>query len=82
MENPKLKTFQFYTVRVVEDNHPVPNQPPRVQGKYRDPKEIDAGISLAKVKGDAEIPVDPGYVNRKCTHGAKQLARTAIGGLA
>jgi hypothetical protein len=42
--NPKLKTFQFYTVRVVEDNHFVRSQPPRVGSKYLDRKQIAAGI--------------------------------------
>jgi hypothetical protein len=48
MENPKLKTFQFDTVRMVEDNHPVPSQPPGVPSKLFYHKQFAAGISLAK----------------------------------
>jgi hypothetical protein len=53
MGKPKLKTFQFDTVRVVEDNHPVPGQPPGLRRKHRDPRQLRLVLNL---------PLGPSFV--------------------
>jgi hypothetical protein len=74
LEKPKLNAFQFHTVWVVEDNHPVSTEPRGVLSKYRDLKEIAAGMWLAKMTGHAETFVDRGCIIRQRIGGAEQLA--------